>query len=175
MYYVVQAKTGKEEKTISAIKKQLGDKPGFDVFAPTRSVMRKYHGEFKEVIERCFPGYIFVETDKPKDLFDDLYFTPEYTRLLGREGLTENFLPLNKDEERMINILYNANHERKTEISDIEVIEGQRIRVISGPLMGNESVIKKVNLHKRKVTITIPFKGRDIEVDVGINIIGKIN
>ena len=174
MYYVIQVKASKEMKTIEAIKKQLADKPGFDIFTPTRVVRKKFHGEFKDVTERCFPGYVFVETDKPQELFFDLYWTPEYTKLLGREGLTYNFLPLTKDEARMIDILYSANHSRRTEISDIEVVEGQKVRVISGPLMGNESIIKKVNLHKRLVTISISVAGRSVDVEVGINIIGKV-
>ena len=171
MYYVIQVKTGKETKAIEAIKKQLGDKEGFDVFAPMRKGLRKYKGEVKEVIERCFPGYIFVETDKPKDLFFDLYWTPEYTKLLGREGYTYNFLPITKEEERIIDILYGSNTNRITEISNIEVHEGQIAKVVDGPLQGNESIIKKVNLHKRTVTLSITVCGRAAEVVVPINII----
>ena len=166
MYYVIQVKTGKESKTIEAIKKQLGDKVGFDVFTPSRKVRRKVNGEFKD-----FPGYVFVETDKPKDLFFDLYWTPEYTKLLGREGLTYNFVPLNKDEERMIDILYSAESNRVTEISNIEVQEGQIIRVIDGPLAQSEGKVNKVNLHKRTVTIETMFCGRLVEIPVAINII----
>ena len=108
-------------------------------------------------------------------MFFDLYWTPEYTKLLGREGLTYNFLPLDEDETRMVDILYNANSDRQTEISDIEVVEGQKIRVLTGPLMGIESTIKKVNLHKRNVLITFTMCGREVEALVGINIIGKVN
>ena len=68
MYYVIQVRTGKEQKTIDAIKRQIGDRPGFDVFAPYRKVMKKFKGVEKEAIVRCFPGYLFVETDKPKEL-----------------------------------------------------------------------------------------------------------
>ena len=56
MYYVVQVKTGQEEKIIDAINKQLKDEKNFDVFSPYRKSIRKYHGVEKEVIERCFPG-----------------------------------------------------------------------------------------------------------------------
>ena len=174
MYYVVQVKTGKEQRTIDDIKKQLGDKEGFDVFSPYRKSLRKYNGVFKEVIERCFPGYIFVETDKPKELFVDLYWTPGFTRLLGREGLTDKFVPLNPDEARMIDILYSANSDRITEISNIEVEEGQIVRVLDGPLAGVSSAIKKVNLHKRFVTIEFPLCGRMVEANVSINIITNV-
>ena len=171
MYYVIHVETGKEEKTIEAIKKQLGDKEGFNVFAPYRKTIRKYKGVEKEYIERCFPGYIFVETNNPKELFFDLYWTPGYTRLLGREGLTYNFLPLNDAESRVIDILYSANSDRITEISDIEVKEGQIVRVVDGPLAGLLSEVKKVNLHKRTVTLGTTLCGRLCEFQIGINII----
>ena len=171
MYYVIHVKTGKEEKAIEDIKKQLGNKEGFDVFAPFRKSIRKYKGVEKEVTERCFPGYIFVETDNAEELFKALYWTPGYTRLLGREGLTYNFLPLSEGESRVIDILYSKNSDRVTEISDIVVNEGQIIRVVDGPLMGLLASVKKVNLHKRTVTIETTIAGRAVELNVAINIV----
>ena len=171
MYYVIHVKTGKEEKTIDAIKRQLGTKEGFDVFTPCRKALRKYKGVYKEVTERCFPGYIFVETNNPKELFFDLFWTPEYTRLLGREGLTYNFLPLSEEEARVIDILYSSDDDRTTQISDIVVKEGQIVRVVTGPLEGLLGKIKKVNLHKRTVTLDHTICGRKVEINVAINIV----
>ena len=174
MYYVIQVKTGKEQKAIEDILKNKPDDPSFDVFAPYRKVIRKFHGVEKEVIERCFPGYVFVETDNVKQLFKQLYFTPGFTRLLGREADTENFVPLDKDESRMIDILYSRNNNRITEISNIEVKEGQKIRVLDGPLMGLETEIKKVNLHKRTVKVEFTMCGRLVSANVGINIVTDV-
>ena len=175
MYYVIQVKTGKEDKAIEDIKKYKGDDLNFDVFSPYRITLRKYKGEWKEHRERCFPGYIFVETNDAKQLFFDLYWVEDFTKLLGREGLTYNFLPLSEEESRVIDILYNENEDRTTKISDIEVIEGDKIRIVSGPLQGIESVIKKVNLHKRLVTVELSVCNRTVDVEVGINIITKEN
>ena len=174
MYYVVQVKTGKEQKAIEDILKNKPSDSDFDVFAPYRKALRKYHGEFKEVIERCFPGYVFVETNDVKQLFKQLYFTPGFQKILGREEGTENFVPLDKDETRMIDILYNASSNRTTEISNIEVKEGETIRVLDGPLLGLETQIKKVNLHKRTVTVEFMLCGRLVSANVGINIITNI-
>ena len=174
MYYVIQVKTGKEQQAIEDILKNKPDDASFDVFAPYRKALRKYKGEFKEVIERCFPGYIFVETNDVKELFRQLYFTPGFQKLLGREEGTENFVPLDKDETRMIDILYNASNNRTTEISNIEVKEGQTIRVLDGPLMGLETQIKKVDLHKRTVKVEFMMCGRLVSASVGINIITDI-
>ena len=174
MYYVIQVKTGYEDRTIEAIDRQLGGKDGFDVFSPYRLINRKYRGVWKEVKERCFPGYVFVETDTPKDLFFDLYWVPEFTKLLGREPLTYNFVPLNPDEARMVDILYSENNDRITTISDIVVKEGQIVRILNGPLQGMKSRIKKVNLHKRSVTVEFMMCGRLVSTEVGINIITDI-
>ena len=174
MYYVIQVKTGKEQKAIQDILKNKPDDPTFDVFAPHRKALRKFKGEMKEVIERCFPGYVFVNTNDAEALFKQLYFTPGFTKLLGREADTNNFVPLDKDESRMIDILYSENNDHITEISNIEVKEGQTIKVISGPLLGLETQIKKVNLHKRTVTVEFMMCGRLVESPIGINIITDI-
>lgn len=174
MYYVIQVKTGKEQQAIDDILKNKPDEEFFDVFAPYRKIIKKFHGVEKEVVERCFPGYIFVETNDVKQLFKQLYFTPGFTKLLGREADTDNFVPLDKDESRMIDILYSKNSNRITEISNIEVKEGERIRVLDGPLMGLETKIKKVNLHKRTVTIEYMMCGRLVTSSIGINIVTNI-
>ena len=83
-------------------------------------------------------------------------------------------MPLDKDESRMIDILYSKNNDRITEISNIEVKEGERIRVLDGPLMGLETKIKKVNLHKRTVTIEYMMCGRLVTSSIGINIVTNI-
>ena len=174
MYYVIQVKTGKEQKAIEDIMKNKPDDASFDVFAPYRKAIRKFHGVEKEVIERCFPGYIFVETNEPYEFFVQLYWTPEFTKMLGREGHTENFLPLNAEEARMIDILYSSNSNRITEISDIEVKEGQIVKILNGPLYGLVGSIKKVNLHKRTVVVEFLLCGRPVTVDLGINIISEL-
>ena len=174
MYYVVQVKTGKEDQAINDIMKNKLDDPSFEVFAPYRKALKKFKGQMKEVVERCFPGYVFVETNDAEELFKQLYWTPGYTRLLGREADTYNFVPLDKDESRMVDILYSKNNDRITEISNIEVREGETIRVLDGPLMGLETQIKKVNLHKRKVTVEYMMCGRLVTSDVAINIVTNI-
>ena len=174
MYYVIQVKTGKEQQAIEDILKNKPDEANFDVFAPYRKSLRKFKGVMREVVERCFPGYVFVETNDAQRLFRQLYFTPGFQRLLGREEGTENFVPLDKDESRMVDILYSRNNNRITEISNIEVKEGEMIRVLDGPLMGLETQIKKVNLHKRTVTIEYMLCGRLVQSNVAINIVTNI-
>ena len=176
MYYVVQVKTGNEDKVIDEIKKQKRASVVFDAFAPQRKAKRKYKGEWKEIIERCFPGYVFVETDQPTKLFRDLYWIPEFTRMLGRESTNnENFVPLSESESRMVDILYGKRSNRVTDLSRVEIEEGDVVRILDGPLRDLETTIKKVNLHKRKVTIEVTICNVPMEVEVGIDIVARAN
>lgn len=174
MYYVIRVRGGKEEETIASIKRHLGENSEHEFFSPFRKTLRKYKDGYKEVTERCFPGYIFVDTDDPEAVFFALYWVEEYTRMLGKNGLSYLFDPLTEEETRMVDILYSRNTDRVTPISDIEVREGQEIFVLDGPLMGMTARIKKVNLHKRYVTIDMPFAGAFHEVKLGINIITPV-
>lgn len=174
MYYVIQVKSGNEDKVIEEIAKQNRKAIVFDAFAPRRKTKRKYKEGWKEVEERCFPGYVFVETNEAKKLFKDLYWIPEFTRLLGQEGKSDNFAPLSEEEARMVDILYGKRSNRVTDISRIEIQEGDKVRILDGPLRDLETRIKKVNLHKRKVTVELTICNQPFDVEVGIEIITPV-
>ena len=132
------------------------------------------HKEWKEVEKAYFPGYIFVETDDPKELFKQLSYVPSFTKLLGRAGYTDFFLPLSKEEERVLDILCSKHSDRVTKLSSVMIKEGMKIQVLDGPLIGLETTIKKVNLHKRTVTIPVNIAGRPGEVELGIDIVSEM-
>ena len=113
-------------------------------------------------------------TNNVEQLLINLYRAPRFQKLLGREEGTENFVPLDKDESRVIDILYSRNYNRITEISNIEVKKGQTIRVLDDPLIGLETKIKKVNSHKRTVKVEFTMCNRLVSVNVGINIVTDI-
>lgn len=174
MYYVIQVRVGKEQKVVDYIKHYIGNSGIFDVFSPSRKELRKYNGEFKEVVVKCFPGYLFVNTDNIRQLFSELVKIPEFTKILGRNGLSNNFVPLNESESRLIDILYSSETGRITEISDIEVTEGDKIVILDGPLFGEEAIIQKVHLHKRIVTVKLTLFSKPFIARLGINIVNKI-
>ena len=50
------------------------------------------------------------------------------------------------------------------------IIEPSRIRILSGPLMGMEGQIRKIDRHKRKAWIEVELFGRIQRVEVGLEI-----
>ena len=45
--------------------------------------------------------------------------------------------------------------------------------VLSGPLKGNEGLIRKIDRHKRKAWLEIEMFGRTVEMQVGLEVVGK--
>lgn len=73
----------------------------------------------------------------------------------------------------MINILYNRHNGRVTPLSTIEIEEGDKIRVIDGPLMDLKAKVVKKNLHKRKITIGLTICEQYVETEIGIDLVIK--
>ena len=57
--------------------------------------------------------------------------------------------------------------------SSIGFIEGDHIRIIEGPLVGNESLIKKINRHKRTALVEITLFGELQSIELSCEIIAK--
>lgn len=138
----------------------------------TKVVHRK-SGLIKEYIP-LFPGYIFVSTDC---IYEDFYIF--YKRYIENiDGCVkilkykDNVDALWPQERQFI--------EQFTDERDIIDISngfasGNRIVIINGPLLGKESIIRKINRHKRTATIELALFGETQLIELSCEIISKIN
>ena len=53
-------------------------------------------------------------------------------------------------------------------------LENDRVRILNGPLQGMEDCIRKIDRHKRKARIAVEMFGRNIDMEIGLEIIAKI-
>lgn len=173
MYFVIQVETGKENKVIQEMNERISDAFPYEAFTPKRELSKKIKDKIVKVLRPYFPGYIFVETEDGKELYRQLLYVPSFTKLLGKSSIADEFIPLNPEEERTLDILCNKHMERVTRLSQVAVKEGMKIQILDGPLIGYEGIIKKVNLHKRTVVIPISIGGRPGEIELGIDIVSE--
>ena len=64
MWYVIQVYTGQEMEIARQCRERVAEE-GEDVFVPLAERIKKSGGEIALVKERLFPGYVFIETEKP--------------------------------------------------------------------------------------------------------------
>ena len=166
MWYVIQVYTGKEEETADQCRARVavGEE---EVFVPLVERMTKGRGEWEVVRTRLFPGYVFIETDRPGDLYMRLKEVKAMTRLL-KTG--EEITPLYREEEEYLRSLEDEEHVVRYSEG---YLEGERLVVTSGALKGQEGKIRKILRHKRLVVLEVPLLGREVEVTLGLGVVEK--
>lgn len=166
MWYVVQVYTGREAEIAEQCRTRVAEE-GEEVFIPLVERMTKVRGEWEQVKTRLFPGYVFIETDKPKELYMRLKEIKAMTKLL-KTG--EEITPLYKEEEEYLKSLQDRDHVVRYSEG---YMEGDKLVITSGSLRGYEGKIKKLLRHKRLVVLEVPLLGRDVEVTLGLGIVER--
>ena len=166
MWYVIQVYTGKEEETADQCRARVAV-GAEEVFVPLVERMTKVRGEWEVVRTRLFPGYVFIETDRPGDLYMRRKEVKVMTRLL-KTG--EEITPLYREEEEYLRSLEDEEHVVRYSEG---YLEGERLVVTSGALKGQEGKIRKILRHKRLVVLEVPLLGREVEVTLGLGVVEK--
>lgn len=170
MWYVAQVNSGQEAIVRDMCKQMIDPAILQDCFLPEYETMRKIQGEWKSVRRLLFPGYMFVVTDSIFSLLAELKKIPARIRLLGQDSAKGDITPLSEDEQDWIIAFTDESHcVRMSEAA----IEGDTITVTSGPMLGREAIIKKIDRHKRRALIEVVMFGRSTTATIGLEVVRK--
>jgi transcriptional antiterminator NusG len=168
MWYAIQVNTGKEDTAIALIKQFVQSDFYEDVFVCEKQMKRKFKGEWKLVSMNMFPGYIFVITDCVQLVYESLREVPQFTKLL-KTG--EHMTSLYHNEEMWLSGITGHNHMAEMSLG---VIEGDRLIVKQGALLGKEGIVKKIDRHRRIAVVEVEMFGQTIDMRLGLEVISKI-
>lgn len=167
MWYVMQVKVGTEERIVAQCLNIIEKDILKDCFIPYCESMKKYGGEWHKEKNILFPGYVFLISADIEKLYLSLKNVIGLTKLIGTG---EKVVPLSVSEVEFLERF--GGEEQVVQMSN-GYIEGDKIVVVSGPLVGNEGCIKKVDRHKRKAYLEIEMFGRKVETQVGLEVVKK--
>ena len=85
-------------------------------------------------------------------------------------GIGDQILPLVQEE---VELLMRIGTDKQLVEMSSGIIENDRVRILSGPLMGMEGNIRRIDRHKRIAYLEIEMFGRTVEMKVGLEIIRK--
>jgi transcriptional antiterminator NusG len=171
-WYILFVRTAREHKVEQLLKEQL-DTSEFMPFVPLQENLFKKAGIVKKEQKPLFPGYVFIQSevegqDFLKKINPLVYNSSDIVCVLK---YSETEISMRESERQMLLRLCNEDHCIE---SSCGILEGDRINIISGPLKGLESIIKKVNRHKRQAWVEIEFMGEIRLVCIGLDIVKKI-
>lgn len=167
MWYVIQVRTGSEENIRLQCEANIPQDVMERCFIPYYEERRRIRGEWMTLKKILFPGYVFLITEEIDELFYQLKKVIGLTRLLGTG---EEIIPLTERERNFL--LRFGGEDQIVEMSE-GIIEQSRIRILSGPLMGMEGQIRKIDRHKRKAWLEVEMFGRTQRVEVGLEVAMK--
>ncbi|GAB6931219.1 transcription termination/antitermination protein NusG [Paenibacillus sp. JCM 10914] len=188
-WYALFVKTGYE----SSIKRWLDtrfDNNLLHSVIPKRKVPEKKDRNVQPVIKTLFPGYVFVETKMSFSIYYTLkenpfiYNTLNYLNNKDKKSILPDAQVLSVTSERpeeshffkeipseeMHVVLKLINENEVIEYSQV-YFQDSHVIVQSGPLKGMESLIKKVDKHKKRAKVLMNIMGREQLVDFGIEIL----
>lgn len=167
MWCVVHVKDNGEEHMEDLVAGLLPESIYTRCFHLIRSRRKKYEGQWHTVYENLFPGYVFVDTDKPERVYKELKKTPRPKLLFSDDNYVST---LEKHESDFMERL--ADRNGRIGISRVRIGTDGRIRCLSGPLEHLEDRVRRINLHKRIAEIETEVLGRKRILYLGIDVAG---
>ena len=133
----------------------------------------KRAGKIKKEITPLFPGYVFVESELSGR--DFLIRTRDLMRVscavVGLLRYSDTEVAMRESERQILLCLCDGGNCIK---SSSGIIEKDRILITEGPLKGLESIVHKVDRHKRRAYIEIEFMGENRMISVPLQIMQKL-
>lgn len=158
--------TGHEDKVKKAIEATFKDE--IKSIVPKRELRERKSGKWHIVKRTLFPGYVLIKGKITIETYYRIKEIPMLANLLKDES---GPLKIEEKELEVLNILLNG--EENIGISTAYK-EGQKIRIIDGPLVGLEGHIQSVDTRKGRAKVSIDFLGDTRTVQLGIDFVDKI-
>lgn len=168
-WYVLWIENGKEyevkERLISVLPKKDYEK----IIVPYKNMPKRIAGKWFTTKEKLFAGYIFIVTEDPNKIVP---YLEKFSGFVTFLKVGKDISPIFKEEVDFLTTLMGDNDE-----ADLSkgIINGDILKIISGPLVGQEAKVKKIDRHKRKAVVVTELLGRCIEVTVGLEIVKRID
>ncbi len=144
----------------------MGDKI-FQVIIPTEDVMEIKKGKKTVTQRRVFPGYILVEMELDDDSWYVVRNTPGVTGFVGSN--TKPTALSQSEAEKIVHRPTAGRPKPKTEF-----VEGQSIKVVSGPLADFTGTISEINLDQSKLKVLVSIFGRETPVELSFDQVAKL-
>ena len=138
---------------------------GFEIYCPTRTVLRQWSDRKKKVKEPIFTSYIFARVDEISR-----------AQITMRPGIVSNVFWLGKPvkirDQEIVEIRAFLEEHPKAEVAYGNFQKGDQITIDSGPLIGSNGIVSRIKGSKAHLSIT--SLGIEIQAEVCLNHLKKV-
>lgn len=164
LWYVLQTKTGGEEKLVEMIRRMVPQRLYGECFVIYHEQLWRRQQQTFVHVKRAFPGYVFITSREAEALFFCLKKLPAMAKMMADEDFF--FLSLDPKEAAFLQRIMDAQH--VIGLSYLETDGEGKILQVSGPLSSCVSRIVCSKFGKRYVLVRLQLLGKEKEVLLGI-------
>lgn len=173
-WYVVQSYSGMEQTAKRNLERRIVSMNMqdyiFRVLIPeTVRYEKKKNGDMKEIVEKVYPGYIFVDMIVTDESWFVVRNTPMVTGFLGSSGGGAKPVPLPNEE--IIPILRSCGITIEYNV-DFKV--GDTVNIVNGPFAGQVATVESMNMETQQATVLVDFFGRQTPQELSFDEIKAI-
>ncbi len=164
-WYVVHTLSGCENKVKTILEKRIDSMGIRDsiprVLIPTEELAEVRGGEKKVITRNLFPGYVLVEMEMNEKSWHLV------KNIVGVSGFLGSGREPAALEEKEVESILKAAEEKRAKPKPKAVFEqGERVRVVEGPLGNLTGVVEELNPEKGKLKVMVSIFGRSTPVEL---------
>jgi len=165
MWYVIWTTTGREEQCRVMIERKCDPETFERCVIPKNAIKKNVKGKWITMEEKLFPSYLFVKSEDIEAFVGELKKITGFLRVLQND---EIFLPISPEEEKFLRRFLET---EEVLPESYGVKEGDQVRILEGPLVGMEGLIKFIDRHKRMAVLETELFGRKVEMKMGLEVV----
>jgi len=170
-WYVIHTYSGYEDNVARNLKHRvetmaMTDKV-FNVLVPTEKKIKIKNGKRLTIVEKIFPGYVFVEMVVTDDSWYVVRNTPNVTGFVG-SGTTPT--PIAEAEMKALTKRMGVDEPKY----QIDVTPGSSVKIVDGPFKNMEGKVDHIDEARGKIKVLVNMFGRETPVELDFLQIKKV-
>lgn len=170
-WYVLQTRTGEEEKLVELVCKLVPGHLYGDCFVVRQEQLWRRRQQNFIHVKQAFPGYVFITSKEPEALFFCLKQVPAMARMLADDESA--FLSLEKEEADFLKQI--LDEEEVIRLSYVDTDGQGKLLQVKGPLAGCADRIVRIRFGKRYALVKLKVHGEEKNVLLGIVLKGDLS
>ena len=165
MWYVLRAMTGKENILALWINAYMDKNIYSRCFVPLYEEVRRHKGIGEIRIRRLFNGYVFIESEQPKAVYQELRKMQVCWGLMFENPEREReLLPINIEEERLLDDILSEGLLRVSYIRS----KNRKLEELIGPLERYWDDVELLDIQQRKAKVKLQLCGEEKWIRFGL-------
>jgi len=173
-WYVLRVKINYENDVLEALKKRL-DPEVYKPFIPKKTYPHTKGGELLNTVKKiCFPGYVFIETEKIGSIvikdtefvisgISGVHFFLSYNDNKNEDGSQQTEYVMREAEKNALKVFLDDDFLIGPSVG---FTEGERVKITSGPFVGYEGAVKSINKRRMTAVISIGMFGTIVDTTI---------